>query len=154
MINKSTTSNRSFQTCIICSAAAEKISTKDITCISVYGTPEYAQRHGVYKLQEEVWTNYQYRIMFFKNISNINVKIFILDDAFRYVYNDCNISKLILIQVMAWCLTAPSHHLNLYWSRSLMPHCIPRRQWVNSLYQWEFCIKILPTLMANLWGKI
>ena len=37
-----------------------------------------------------------------------------------------------LVQVMAWCRQATSHHLNQCWPRSLMPYGITRPQWVNS----------------------
>ena len=36
-----------------------------------------------------------------------------------------------LVQVMAWCLMAPSHYLSLCWHRSMSPYGITRPQWVN-----------------------
>ena len=44
-----------------------------------------------------------------------------------------------LVQVMACCLTAPSHYLSRCWPRSLSPHGVTRPQWVNLLHT-EFCI--------------
>ena len=41
--------------------------------------------------------------------------------------------KSTLVQVMAWCLTAPSHYLNQCWPRSMSPYGITRPQWVNLL---------------------
>ena len=35
------------------------------------------------------------------------------------------------IQIMAWCLQAPSHYLNPCWLRSLMHYNVSRGQWVN-----------------------
>ena len=36
-----------------------------------------------------------------------------------------------LVQVMAWCCQAPSHYLNQYWPKSMMPYDITKLQWVN-----------------------
>ena len=48
--------------------------------------------------------------------------------------------KSTLVQVMAWCLTAPSHHLNRCWPRSprsVSPYGLIRPQWVNCLAGWD-----------------
>ena len=36
-----------------------------------------------------------------------------------------------LVQVMACCLTAPSHYLSQCWPRSLLPYGVTRPQWVK-----------------------
>ena len=36
-----------------------------------------------------------------------------------------------LVQVMAWCRQAISHHLSQCWPRSLSPYGVTRPQWVN-----------------------
>ena len=41
--------------------------------------------------------------------------------------------KSTLVQVMAWCHQATSHHLSQCWPRSQSPYGITRPQWVNSL---------------------
>ena len=41
--------------------------------------------------------------------------------------------KSTLVQVMACCLTAPSHYLNQCWPKSLSPYGVTRLQWVNIL---------------------
>ena len=50
---------------------------------------------------------------------------------FRWTLLDSNDDKSTLVQVKAWCPTAPSHHLSQCWSRS-MSYCITKQQWVNS----------------------
>ena len=42
--------------------------------------------------------------------------------------------KSTLVQVMAWCLMAPSHYLTPCWTRSMSPYVITRPQWVNAVY--------------------
>ena len=39
--------------------------------------------------------------------------------------------KSTLVQVMAWCREATSHHLNQCWLRSLAPYGVTRPQWVK-----------------------
>ena len=41
--------------------------------------------------------------------------------------------KSTLVEVMAWCLMAPSHYLNRCWSSSIMPYDVIIGQWVNPL---------------------
>ena len=64
--------------------------------------------------------------------------------ALRWMPLDLTDDKSTLVQVMAWCLTAPSHYLNQCWPRSLPPYVITRPQGVNSSYSkyrifWKKC---------------
>ena len=40
------------------------------------------------------------------------------------------LDKSTLVQVMAWCRHATSHHLSQYWIRSMSPYGVIRPQWV------------------------
>ena len=42
--------------------------------------------------------------------------------AFRWMAQDLTDDNSTLVQVMPWCLTAPSHYLNQCWLRSIMPY--------------------------------
>ena len=44
---------------------------------------------------------------------------------------DLKDDKSTLVQVMAWCLTAPSHYLSQCWPSSMSPYGVTRPQWVN-----------------------
>ena len=44
---------------------------------------------------------------------------------------DLTDDKSTLVQVMAWCRQATSHHLNQWWPRSLSPYGVARIQWVK-----------------------
>ena len=46
-----------------------------------------------------------------------------------------------LAQVMAWCLTAPSHYLSQCWPRSISPYGLTRLQWVNHQTWAEFILE-------------
>ena len=39
--------------------------------------------------------------------------------------------KSTLLQVMAWCLQAPSHYLSQCWPGSMSPYDVNRPQWIN-----------------------
>ena len=52
--------------------------------------------------------------------------------ALRRMSLDLTDDKSTLVQVMAWCLTAPSHYLSQCWPRSLSPYDVTRPQWVKA----------------------
>ena len=56
-----------------------------------------------------------------------------IDIALWWVPQNLTKEKSILVQVMAWCLQAPSHYLNRCWPRSVSPCGITGPQWVNTL---------------------
>ena len=51
----------------------------------------------------------------------------------RWMPQDLQYHKSILVEVMPWCLMAPSHCLNQCWQRCVMPCVIIRYQWVNKI---------------------
>ena len=50
--------------------------------------------------------------------------------------------KSTLVQVMAWCLMAPSHYLNQCWPSSLLSYGITKGQWVNPLILFVFDLSL------------
>ena len=50
--------------------------------------------------------------------------------ALKWMSVDLTDDKSTLVQVMAWCLTAPSHYLSQCWPRSMSPYSVTRPQWV------------------------
>ena len=55
------------------------------------------------------------------------------DKVLRWMIQDLTDDKSTLVQVMAWCRQATSHHLSQCWPRSMSPYGVIRPQWVNSL---------------------
>ena len=51
--------------------------------------------------------------------------------SLKWLPQDSTVDKSTLVQVMAWCLQAPSHYLKQCWPRSLLPYGFNRPQWVN-----------------------
>ena len=51
--------------------------------------------------------------------------------ALRWMPPGLSDDKSTLVQVMAWCRQATSHHLNQCWPRSLPPYGVTRPQWVK-----------------------
>ena len=49
----------------------------------------------------------------------------------RWMSLDLSDDNLTLVQVMAWCRQATSHHLSQGWPRSMLPYGITRPQWVK-----------------------
>ena len=45
---------------------------------------------------------------------------------------DLTVDKSTLVQVMAWCRQATSHHLSQCWPRSLLPCSVTRPQWYQN----------------------
>ena len=64
------------------------------------------------------------------------------------LFGDKPLSKAMestLVQVMAWCRQATSHHLSQCWPRSLTPYGITRPQWVKFIRkpsQWSVWISL------------
>ena len=56
------------------------------------------------------------------------------DIALRWMPQDFTDDKSTLVQVMAWCRQAPSHHLSQCWLSSLSPYGVTRPQWVKWLF--------------------
>ena len=50
--------------------------------------------------------------------------------ALRWMPLDFAYDKSTLVQVMAWCRQATSHHLSQCWPRSMSPNGVTRPQWV------------------------
>ena len=69
-----------------------------------------------------------------------------------------------LVQVMAWCCQATSHHLNQCWPRSMSPNGVARPQWVNAIFpfgpKWKLAPKFIgPALKlydfpSLFWGPV
>ena len=53
--------------------------------------------------------------------------------ALRWLSQDLTDDKSTLVQVMAWCCQAASHHLTQCLACSVLPYGITRPQWVNTL---------------------
>ena len=58
--------------------------------------------------------------------------------------------KSTLVQVIAWCLKAPSHHLSQSWPRSMSTYGITRPQWVKQS-PWQPGVNI--ALDGQVWNK-
>ena len=54
------------------------------------------------------------------------------DNALRWMPRDLTDDKSTLVQVMACCLTAPSHYLSQCWPRFVSPNGLTRPQWVKN----------------------
>ena len=54
--------------------------------------------------------------------------------ALRWMPQNLTDQKSTLVQLMAWCLMAPSHYLYQCWLRSLMLYAINRPQWVQKVF--------------------
>ena len=64
------------------------------------------------------------RIEFIRNYS---------ENDFRWMPQDNVDAKWALVQVMAWCLTAPRHYLNQCWPRSKASYGTTWPQWINTV---------------------
>ena len=75
------------------------------------------------------------------------------DKALRWMPRDLTDGKSTLVQVMAWCRQATSHHLSQCWSSSTSPYGVTRPQWVNTLRQkqngWHFPEDIFKCIFLN-----
>ena len=69
--------------------------------------------------------------VFFKHILPIGVLNISCEIALRRVSQNLIDDKTSLVQVMAWCLMAPSHCLSQCWPRLMSLYGITRPQWVN-----------------------
>ena len=56
--------------------------------------------------------------------------------------------KSTLVQVMAWCPQATSHHLSQCWPRSMSPNGVTRPQWVNQ-HVWTTFKFTISTVIFN-----
>ena len=54
-----------------------------------------------------------------------------------------------LFQVVALCLQATSHYLKQCWPRSILPYCITRPQWVNTLRSTIYNLLNLDSVQIN-----
>ena len=69
--------------------------------------------------QMTFWIPFSFKeCMNFNKIQLISISIGLSDD------------KLALVQIMAWCLSAPSHYLNQWWP---LIDGVTRQQWVNKI---------------------
>ena len=78
------------------------------------------------------WISLEFYVIF-KPISVINGWCISYEIGLKWLSLDFTDDKSILIQVMAWCRQATSHHLCQCWPRSMSPSGVTRPQWVNSL---------------------
>ena len=77
------------------------------------------------------------------NIRWVGLKLTLVNDGWGIFYEiaiiwmspDFTDDQSVLVQVMAWCLTAPSHNLSQCWPRSLSPFGVTRPEWVNGLLE-------------------
>ena len=82
-------------------------------------------------LELEMWQQFQIcNLLLFKLILWIDI----LSVSYKIVISTMpqnTIDKSTLVQVMAWCHQAPSHHLSQNWPRSMLPYSGTRTQLVN-----------------------
>ena len=74
----------------------------------------------------------------------------------KLVLGECHrtpLMKSTLVQVMAWCRQATSHHLSQCWPRSMLLYGIKRPQWVNILIPPWWRMIGLVSLEAITWGN-
>ena len=76
-------------------------------------------------------SEWNFRSLIFQIISVIDGWVTSWELTLRWMSLDLTDDKLTLVQVMAWCLMAPSHYLSQCWPRSLSPYGVTRPQWVN-----------------------
>ena len=62
-------------------------------------------------------------------------------------------TKLVLVQVMAWCGQATNHYLSQCWSISVSPYSVTRPQWVNHDLLREKCLWHSPTRVLTCISK-
>ena len=55
------------------------------------------------------------------------------DNGLQWMPQDLTHDKSTLVQVVAWCRQATSHHLSQRWLSSLSPYGVARPQWVNPI---------------------
>ena len=72
-----------------------------------------------------------FRQVIFKLISVIDGWGITCEIALRWISLDLTDDKSTLVQVMAWCLMAPSHYLRQCWPRYMSPYGVTRPQWVK-----------------------
>ena len=77
--------------------------------------------------------DYSLKLINFKLIIMINILSIFCEIGIRWMPQHLTDHKSTLVQVMAWCLTAPSHYLSQCWPRSLSPYGVTRPQWVNTV---------------------
>ena len=73
----------------------------------------------------------------------------------RWMSLDLTDDKSTLVQVMAWCLTAPSHYLSQCWPRSLLPYGVTRPHWVSYHYcisRDDYVVPIVITLICLIYN--
>ena len=73
---------------------------------------------------------WHFSYLIFQIISVINGWGISCELALRWTSLDFTEDKSTLVQVMTWCLTAPSHYLSQCWLTSLSPYDVTRPQWV------------------------
>ena len=59
-----------------------------------------------------------------------------------------------LVQVMDWCLMAPSHYLSQCWPSSVLPYCVTRSWWARFIIlepHWTQTFKITATTCTCSW---
>ena len=74
---------------------------------------------------------WNFRYLIFLIISVIDGWCVSWELALRWMSLNLTDDKSTLVQVMACCLTAPSHYLSQCWPRSLSPYGVIRPQWVK-----------------------
>ena len=74
---------------------------------------------------------WNFRYVIFKRISVIDGWGIFCEIALIWMSLDFTDDQSTLVQVMAWCRQAQSHHLSQCWPRSLSPYDVTRPQLVN-----------------------
>ena len=77
----------------------------------------------------EIWIKFSSYFMLIMIIDGGGISYEI---ALRWLPLNFNDDKSTLVQVMAWCRQATSHHLNQCWPRSLPPYGVTRQHWVKT----------------------
>ena len=73
---------------------------------------------------------WNFRYLIIQTILVIDGRVISCELALRWMSLDVTDGRSALVQVMAWCLTAPSHYLSQCWPRSLSPCGVTRPQWI------------------------
>ena len=98
-------------------------------------------------------------LVIFKLTSRVDMLSISCEIALSWMPQDFTDDKSTLAQVMAWCLTAPSHYLGQCWPRSTSTHDIGHNELITPLITCSLtrplhgpcCVFILTTGHPNVW---
>ena len=74
------------------------------------------------------------RLVIFNFISKVDILSISCEITLRWMPHDCTDILSTLVQVMAWCHLATSHHLNQWWPSFMTSYGVARPQCVKLIY--------------------